>query len=360
MGASAQRRARRGRALLRAIYRDADAVVAYGRHVASFARRNGARRVAIAPQAVDGAFWSGPPEGLPWRRGAEFAAVFVGRDEPGKGLDVLLDAWSRVRLEPPSAVLALVGVEGVPGAVGRQPPPSVRNFLATADVLVVPRRTSTFREPWGLVVNEAMHAGTPVIATDQVEAAAGGLVRNARNGLVVPAEDPAALGSALRLLRDDAELRARLGTAAREDVAPYTYAAWAEGFAGAPASVTPMRLSLVLLVLLLVPASAAASGRDVLRDCADDEVLSRTYTQREYREALSKLATDSSEYPTARASSAARSSSRPRDAVGAARAAPAPTGPPAVVPRAARQPAAARRAAAPPLLRRGPATRSPR
>jgi hypothetical protein len=57
-----------------------------------------------------------------------------------------------------------------------------------------------------------------------------------------------------------------------------------------------MRLSLVLLVLLLVPASAAASGRDVLRDCADDEVLSRTYTQREYREALSKLATDSSEY----------------------------------------------------------------
>jgi hypothetical protein len=60
--------------------------------------------------------------------------------------------------------------------------------------------------------------------------------------------------------------------------------------------VTPMRLSLVLLVLLLVPASAAASGRDVLRDCADDEVLSRTYTQREYREALSKLATDSSEY----------------------------------------------------------------
>jgi hypothetical protein len=58
-----------------------------------------------------------------------------------------------------------------------------------------------------------------------------------------------------------------------------------------------MRLSLALLfALLLVPATAVASGRDVLRDCADDEVLSRTYTQREYREALSRLATDSSEY----------------------------------------------------------------
>ena len=58
-----------------------------------------------------------------------------------------------------------------------------------------------------------------------------------------------------------------------------------------------LRCAFVLLLLLLAPvASAEASGRDVLRDCADDEVLSRTYTQREYREALSKLATDSSEY----------------------------------------------------------------
>jgi glycosyltransferase involved in cell wall biosynthesis len=221
-----------GALLLRTLYRDADAVVAYGPHVASFARRNGARRVTIAPQAVDGAFWSAPPEGPAWRRGADFAAVFVGRDEPGKGVDVLLEAWSRVRLTPPSGVLALVGVEGVTGAVGPQPPTSVRNFLATADVLVVPsRRTSTFREPWGLVVNEAMHAGTPVIATDQVGAAAGGLVRNGRNGLVVPSEDPAALAAALRLLRDDERLRARLGAAAVEDVAPYTFRAWAEGFA---------------------------------------------------------------------------------------------------------------------------------
>ncbi len=58
-----------------------------------------------------------------------------------------------------------------------------------------------------------------------------------------------------------------------------------------------LRLFLALLVILLVPtASAWASGRDVLRDCADDEVLSKTYTQKEYRDALSQLATDSSEY----------------------------------------------------------------
>jgi type II secretory pathway pseudopilin PulG len=67
--------------------------------------------------------------------------------------------------------------------------------------------------------------------------------------------------------------------------------------------VSPMRTrpSLALLVLLLllaaaVPKVAMASGKDVLRDCADDEVLTKTYTQSEYRAALNQLATDSSEY----------------------------------------------------------------
>ena len=56
------------RPLMAAIYRDADAVVAYGSHVARFARDHGARRVTIAPQAVDNAFWSAPsppPSGPP-------------------------------------------------------------------------------------------------------------------------------------------------------------------------------------------------------------------------------------------------------------------------------------------------------
>src|SRR4051794_208496 len=58
-----------------------------------------------------------------------------------------------------------------------------------------------------------------------------------------------------------------------------------------------LRLVLVLLVALLLPAATAlASGRDVLRDCADDEILNKTYTQKEYRDALSQLATDNSEY----------------------------------------------------------------
>jgi glycosyltransferase involved in cell wall biosynthesis len=223
-----------GTALLRAIYRDAHAVVAYGPHVAAFATRQGARRVEIAPQAVDGAFWSHPPAAPTATAATRFTALFVGRDEPGKGLDVLEEAWIRTHFTSGDERLVLVGVEGRPGAVGPRTAEEVRNFLGSADVVVVPsRRTRTFREPWGLVCNEAMHAGTPVIATDEVGAAAGGLVRDGRNGLVVPSEDPATLAGALRALRGDPVLRARLGAAAREDVAPYTFEAWAAGFARA-------------------------------------------------------------------------------------------------------------------------------
>ena len=82
-------------------------------------------------------------------------------------------------------------------------------------------------------MNEAFHQGVPVIASDEVGAVAGGLVRDGRNGLVVPAGDVAATAAAIRRLHDDPALRGTLGAQAREDVAPYTYQAWAEGFSRA-------------------------------------------------------------------------------------------------------------------------------
>nr|MBA2765595.1 glycosyltransferase family 1 protein [Solirubrobacterales bacterium] len=72
-----------------------------------------------------------------------------------------------------------------------------------------------------------------VIASTEVGAAAGGLVRHGRNGLVLPAGDAAALAGALRELAADAHLRARLGAAARRDVHPFTHDAWAAGLAEA-------------------------------------------------------------------------------------------------------------------------------
>ena len=71
-----------GAPLMATLYRAADAVVAYGPHVAAFARARGARNVHLAPQAVDNAFWGAQVS--PERR-SSFLAVFLGRPTRAKG-----------------------------------------------------------------------------------------------------------------------------------------------------------------------------------------------------------------------------------------------------------------------------------
>jgi glycosyltransferase involved in cell wall biosynthesis len=228
--------------LMRHLYRRADAVAAYGEHVAAYAAQHGARRVRVAPQAVDPAFWSvrtAEPE-------PGFHALFVGRPDPEKGLEVLLEAWRRTGLKPPAASLTVVGTGPVghravrfhrPGHHLRRPAshrrcpqlPRARERSCRA----LHRERPAFREPWGLVVNEAMHQHIPVITTDAVGAAAGGLARHERNALVVAQRDPAALAAALTRMAGDRALRERLGANAGRDVAAFTPEAWAAGMAAA-------------------------------------------------------------------------------------------------------------------------------
>jgi glycosyltransferase involved in cell wall biosynthesis len=170
--------------------------------------------------------------------------LFVGRLEHEKGVDVLVEAWRLAGL-PSGAVLALVG-EGplrgrldAPGvrALGYVPRSDLPPMYGAADVLVLPSvRTATFVEPWGLVVNEAMHQGTPVIASDAVGAVAGGLVRDGHNGLVTPAGDARALATAIEAIVINPELRERLAVTARQDVSRYTARAWSEGMGRALAA----------------------------------------------------------------------------------------------------------------------------
>jgi glycosyltransferase involved in cell wall biosynthesis len=97
----------------------------------------------------------------------------------------------------------------VPDAVGFVPPGVLGPWYERAAIVVAPSR----REGYGVVVREAMAWGRPVVAT-----AVGGLVDavdDGATGLLVPAGDGAALREALERLLGDAELRARLGAAAR-------------------------------------------------------------------------------------------------------------------------------------------------
>jgi glycosyltransferase involved in cell wall biosynthesis len=80
-------------------------------------------------------------------------------------------------------------------------------LMAAADVLCQPNRGP---EPFGIAFVEGMHARLPIVAT-----ALGGAreIVDAAVGVLVPPDDPPALGEALRAMIDDPALRARLGAA---------------------------------------------------------------------------------------------------------------------------------------------------
>lgn len=94
----------------------------------------------------------------------------LGRAEPGKGMDVLLDAWRRLAPQPQHARLALVGAGSAWNALRAAAPAEVlmpgfverpSDWLSAFDVFVSPARN----EPFGLVLLEAMQSGLPVLAS---------------------------------------------------------------------------------------------------------------------------------------------------------------------------------------------------
>jgi phosphatidylinositol alpha-mannosyltransferase len=189
--------------VVRAAARRIDAFLAVSPAAAEYARRGTGRELEIVPNGIDvAAFAALEPE----RRGNRI--LFIGRDEPRKGLRVLRDAHAR--LERP-AELVLVGPNGhVPDA-------ELRRELARADVLVAP---SLGGESFGIVLVEAMAAGVPVVASDipgYREVLPGAA------GVLVPPGDPDALAQAIGGLLADDERRARLGAAGRLEAEQYAW-----------------------------------------------------------------------------------------------------------------------------------------
>lgn len=164
---------------------------------------------------------------------ASRSRLVASRSRLGASRSRLTAGWLRLRpvmAHPQEDMRVLTGVS----CIAPVPPEQLREMYADADIVVVPSiQTRTFREPWGLVVNEAMNQGLAIIASDAVGAVAGGLVRDRHNGLVVPAGDSSALADAMVSLAGDPELRTRLGEAGARDVRACTQDAWAEGFSHA-------------------------------------------------------------------------------------------------------------------------------
>lgn len=224
-------------------------VIATGTSVRAYCEWLGVprERIHIAPNAVNSAYFAGRAKTLASQRETVRAELglngvvilFVGRMvEFYKNVSALLDAHKISEQAGLAAQLVLVGEgpdrAGYEAMVREQQLKNVRfvNFLehealcryyAAADIFVLPSRSET----WGLVINEAMEFGLPIVTTDAVGAAPD-LVSD--NGFVAHAGDAGALAKALEQLARDPQLRSRMGARSREIIAGFTPETWADGF----------------------------------------------------------------------------------------------------------------------------------
>ncbi len=181
--------------------------------------------VRVVPNAIDA-----PSFDVPVARVARRVA-FLGRDDPRKGLDVLIEAWPRILEAQPDAELVVMGADrGVPPPgvtyLGPVSADEKRQILASSSVYVAP---NTGGESFGLVVAEAMAAGCAVVASD-LEAFRAVVNDAAR---LFPVGDPAALAEqVVRLLANPDQAR-RLGEVAREHVKRYDWGEVARAYRGA-------------------------------------------------------------------------------------------------------------------------------
>jgi 1,2-diacylglycerol 3-alpha-glucosyltransferase len=173
--------------------------------------------------------------------------LFVGRLVEEKGVLDLLSAYAKLDAQLRRDVgLVFVGdgaertklrqrAESISPGVVRFPGFAQREQLGTyyamAEMMILPTHT----DPWGLVVNEAMACGLPVIVS-RAAGCAVDLVKENWNGLVVPTGDIPALAAAIaRLLADRSEC-ARMGANSMELISQYSLAASSSGIAAAVAA----------------------------------------------------------------------------------------------------------------------------
>lgn len=170
--------------------------------------------------------------------------LFVGRIEPLKGVDTLLQAMACLQLKEAQRPVHLAIIGGDPTAspeqmtvemarlqklcevlgldqsvvfLGKRDQDKLPYYYSAAEVLVMPSHYESF----GMVALEAMACGTPVIASE-----VGGLaylVRDGETGFTIPAEEPDALCEKLTWLLNDSELHQKMSRQAAEYAQDYAW-----------------------------------------------------------------------------------------------------------------------------------------
>jgi glycosyltransferase involved in cell wall biosynthesis len=158
------------------------------------------------------------------RDGVRF--LYCGQLIHRKGVDLLIDAFCESARVFPRIELTLVGdgplradlKQRIPADIrsrvdfaGFHPVAELPRFFAEADVFVLPSR----HDGWGVVVNQAVAAGLPVICSDAVGAGAD-LVGGDENGYLFPAGDVGGLKAAISSFAAEPEKIRLFGQSSRE------------------------------------------------------------------------------------------------------------------------------------------------
>ena len=158
----------------------------------------------------------------------ERVVLAIGRFIPWKRFDDLIRAAVKlprdigfyfVGGEPTEEYLTLVKELGLSNVhfVGFKLKEELKKYYRASDLFVLPSKG----EAWGLVINEAMACGVPVIATDRC---VGGLelIRDGENGYLTPVGDIDALADKIALCFDPATDLVKMGEEALRAIRPYT------------------------------------------------------------------------------------------------------------------------------------------
>ena len=197
-------------------FRRLDGKIAVSNPAYQFISRHFPSKYEIIPNGINVGEFEDAPR-LPELQDGKTNLLFVGRLEKRKGLKYLLGAYSRLKWDWPDLRLIVVG-PGKPDAdsyrimserniqdvifTGRISDEEKARYYKSAHIFCSP---ATGRESFGIVLLEAMAAGTPVIAS-RIEGYSS-VITSGQNGLLVPPKDEEALANAIELVLKDHDLR---------------------------------------------------------------------------------------------------------------------------------------------------------
>ena len=247
------------RIFYKGLYQGSDAIVTYGNHVKRYlveSEKIKDDKIFCAYQVVDNDKFNrkvstkeidNVRKRLDLPRNKEII-LCVARLENEKGVIEVLDSYYRMnnheialvyvgegklkeKLQKRIKKLNLKNVR----FTGAIPNNSLVPFYAASSIMCLFSKTSKFsnKEPWGVVLNEAMNQGVPCIASDSVGAAVGGLVRDGYNGFIVPEGDIDALRKTIEYYFENRSLQTGMRKNCKETISSWTYDFMIKGFSNA-------------------------------------------------------------------------------------------------------------------------------